>query len=171
MLEKKIESLKELFLSRIGTLSHILEVSADHFDQEADSILGYRIVEDMLPFGTQIVFTCNQPRNFSLWCEGQEMNNLPPEVDSLDAAKKIIEETKSSLLNVNVSDEKLHEIRRIDIAQGQYLELPGIEYVNDFLIPNLYFHLVTAYDIMRMRGAPLGKVNYMLHLLPKVKQA
>ena len=84
---------------------------------------------------------------------------------------EIVEETRSILTNLNPTDEKLQEIRRIDIAEDQYLELPGIEYVNDFLVPNLYFHLTTAYNIMRLKGAPLGKVNYMLHLVPKVKQA
>lgn len=171
MSEDKMDSFKALFSSRLDTLSHILDVSKNHFQKEGDTILGYRITEDMLPFGTQIAFTCNQPRNFTLWCEGREMDNLSPEVESLDKAKTIIEETKLKLANININDEKLQDIRRIDVAENQYLELPGIEYVNDFLVPNLYFHLVTAYNIMRLKGAPLGKFNYMVHLAPKVKQA
>lgn len=170
MSDEKMKSFQNLFLSRLDTLSHILEVSTSHFASEADSILGHRIVEDMLPFGTQIVFACNQPRNFALWCDGREMDNLSPEVETLDEAKKIIEETKSRLRNADSNDAKLQEVRRVDLADNQYLELSGIEYVNDFLVPNLYFHLVTAYNIMRMKGAPLGKVNFMLHLVPKVKQ-
>lgn len=162
---------KELFLSRLETLSHILDVSSSHFEQEGDAILNYRIVDDMLPFGTQIVFTCNQPYNFARWCNGEAMENLPPEPESIEAAKAVIEETKRKLLAVNVDDKTLAEERRIDLSETQYLELPGPEYVNDFLIPNCYFHLVTAYNIMRMKGAPLGKANYMLHLLPKVKSA
>ena len=46
----------------------------------------------------------------------------------------------------------------------------GAGYINDFLIPNFYFHLVTAYDILRMSGLDLGKPDYMTHLLPFVKQ-
>ena len=169
MSEEKMKSYKDLFFSRLDTLTHICDESTNHFEEEGNLILGYRIVEDMLPFGTQIAFTCNQPRNFALWCEGKEMDNLPPEVESIEHAKQIIKDTKDLLSMAGSVDSKLLEVRRIDIADGQYLELPGYEYVNDFLIPNLYFHLVTAYNIMRMQGAPLGKVNYMLHLLPKVK--
>jgi len=131
-------------LYRLGTLFHISDVSTGHFQKEEDSIPGYRIIEGMLPFGTQIAFACDQPRNFTLWCEGFDMNNLSPEIESLGEAREIIKETKSKLANVNVNDEKLQEIRRIDIDENQYLELPEIEYVNDFLVPNLYFHLVTA---------------------------
>ncbi len=171
MSEEKMKSSKELFLSRLDTLSHILDVSANHFQNEADSILDYRMIEDMLPFGTQIAYTCNQARNFALWCEGQDMSNLPPEVESLDVARQILADTKSKLERATINDKKLQETKRIDLPENQYLELSGIEYINDFLIPNLYFHLMTAYNIMRMKGAPLGKVNYMLHLIPKVKQA
>ena len=169
MSDEKMSSYKNLFLSRIDTLSHIVDISINHFKDEGDSVLDYRLIEDMLPFGTQIAYTCNQPRNFSLWCDGHKMDNLSPDVESLDHAKRIIEDARAGLLRVDATDAKLQEVRRIDIADGQYLELPGVEYVDDFLIPNLYFHLVTAYNIMRMRGAPLGKVNYMLHLVPKVK--
>lgn len=170
MPEEKMESFKRLFLSRLDTLSHILEVSMNHFENEGDSILSYRLIEDMHPFGTQIVFTCNQAHNFTLWCEGKAMENLPPEVESLSLAKKLIEDTKLNLTNVNADEEKLLEVRRIDLSENQYLELPGIEYLNDFLIPNGYFHLVTASNIMRMKGVPLGKVNYMTHLVSKVRR-
>jgi len=169
MSKEKMESFKALFLSKLNTLSHILDISAEHFEKEGDSILCYRIVEDMLPLGTQVAFTCDQPHNFTRWCEGKEMANLSPDVKSLDEARTVIEETVSNLERVNVFDDKLQEVRRIDLAESQYLELPGAEYVSDFLIPNCYFHLVTAYNIMRMKGAPLGKVNYMSHLVSKVK--
>ncbi|MCG8315204.1 MAG: DUF1993 domain-containing protein [Pseudomonadales bacterium] len=169
MTAEKMTSYKNMFLSRMDTLSHILDLSMSHFKEEGDSILKYRIVEDMLPFGTQIAFTCNQPRNFTLWCEGQAMNNLPPEVNSLNHAKQNIKGTREDLVKVEMTDVTLQETRRIALSEGQYLELSGIEYLDDFLVPNLYFHLVTAYNIMRMKGVPLGKVNYMLHVASKVK--
>ncbi|MCB1662124.1 MAG: DUF1993 domain-containing protein [Pseudomonadales bacterium] len=170
MPEDKIKSFRELFLSRLSTLSHIIDISSEHLQKEADSILGYRLIDDMLPLGTQIAYACNQPRNFALWCEGAAMENLSADVESLSEARKIIDDTRSKLISVTVNDEKLQEVMRIDIGEEQYIELPGLEYVNDFLIPNLYFHLVTAYNIMRMKGVPVGKFDYMIHLAPKVKQ-
>jgi uncharacterized protein len=170
MSEGQMKAFQELFISRLDTLSHIVDVSSEHFGKENDSLLGYRLIEDMLPFGTQIVYACNQPRNFARWCDGLAMENLPPTVESLSAVRKIISETRSDLIGVHAGDQKLLETRRIVIGEKQYIELAGLDYVNDFLIPNLYFHLVTAYNIMRMKGVPLGKANYMSYLLPKVKQ-
>ncbi|MEL7010797.1 MAG: DUF1993 family protein, partial [Cyanobacteria bacterium J06588_4] len=48
--------------------------------------------------------------------------------------------------------------------------LTGSVYVNEFLIPNFYFHLVTAYDILRMAGVAIGKKDYMMHQMPWVKK-
>jgi uncharacterized protein len=171
MSQDKMKAFQELFVSRLDTLSHILDVSIEHFQKENDSILNYRLIEDMLPFGTQVIYACNQPRNFSRWCAGLAMENLPPNVESLSEIRKIVDDTRADLIAVDTNDERLLEVRRIIIGEKQYIELSGLDYVNDFLIPNLYFHMVTAYNIMRMKGAPLGKANYMSYLLPKIKQA
>ena len=98
------------------------------------------------------------------------MENLPPEVESLDQVIQIISETRDELLKAEANDSKLQEAYRVDLVDPQYLELCGFDYIDDFLIPNFYFHLVTAYNIMRMKGVPLGKANYVPHLVAKIKQ-
>lgn len=169
MASDHIESYKGLFSSRLDTLSHILEISADHFSTQAETIIDFRIADDMHPFGTQIVFSCNQARNFALWCQRADMDDLSTTVNSLEDARKIIAETQGLVAAVNADDSVLQQSRRINLSETQFLELPGGEYLGDFLLPNLYFHLTTAYNIMRLKGVALGKANYMLHLLPKVQ--
>lgn len=168
MQSQTVESIKTIFQSRLSTLEHLLKVAQEHFNDEL--FLQKRIISDMLPFGTQIAFTCNQPRNFALWCDGKPMDNLDPEVSSLAQAQAHITETKGLLSGIRIADEKLSENTRIDLGQGLYIEMSGSAYVNDFLMPNFYFHLVTAYDILRMNGVPIGKRDYMMHLVPLLKQ-
>lgn len=170
MEKQKIAALQTIFSSRLDTLSHLLEVAENHFADDTESLLQRRIAPDMLPFGTQIAFTCNQPRNFALWCLGQSDSNLNPEVASLAEARHCISSTKELLASVDVTDAKLLEMKRLELGRGLSLELPGISYVDDFLMPNFYFHLTTAYDIMRMAGAPIGKRDFMMHLVPFLKQ-
>ena len=165
MPSQSIGSIQILFQSRLTTLEHLLKSAQTHFNG-SESFLQKRIVADMLPFGTQIAFTCNQPRNFALWCNGKPANNLDPEVTSLSQAYEYIANTKELLSDINIEDEKLTEVTCIDLGSDLYLELSGSAYVNDFLIPNFYFHLVTAYDILRMVGVPIGKRDYMMHLVP-----
>ncbi|MFE4107956.1 DUF1993 domain-containing protein [Almyronema epifaneia] len=170
MLSQNIGSIQTLFQTRLTTLEHLLKVAQTHFSED-ESFLEKRIAADMLPFGTQIAFTCNQPRNFALWCADQPANNLDPTVTSLAQANEYITNTQELLANIDAADEKFAEVTRIDLGQSLYLELPGSAYVNDFLIPNFYFHLVTAYDILRMAGVPIGKQDYMMYLAPLVKKA
>ncbi|WP_310485045.1 DUF1993 domain-containing protein [Chamaesiphon sp. VAR_48_metabat_403] len=169
MENQQIVAIQNIFSSRLDTLSHLLQVVENHFTDDVASIFQQRIATDMLPFGTQIAFTCNQPRNFALWCLGQSANDLNPEVGSLDDARGHISSTQTLLASISVTDLQLAEIARIDLAQGRYLELSGCSYVDDFLMPNFYFHLTTVYDILRMAGAPIGKHDFMMHLVPLIK--
>jgi hypothetical protein len=169
MENQKIVALQNIFSSRLDTLSHLLEVAESHFPDDIESILQRRIALDMFPFSTQVAFVCNQPRNFALWCLGQSANNLNPDVASLDEARGHILSTKELLASINVTDSKLSELHRIDLGQGLYAELSGLSYVDDFLMPNFYFHITTAYNIIRMAGVPIGKRDFMMHLVPSLK--
>ncbi|MBD2326057.1 DUF1993 domain-containing protein [Alkalinema sp. FACHB-956] len=168
MSSQTIEFFRSLFDSRLATLEHLLKSAQAHLG-DSDALLQQRIAPDMFPLGTQIVFTCNQPRNFALWCEGKPADNLDPEVASMGVAYEYLSATRQLLAGITAADHQLAEVTRINLGQGLYLELSGSAYVNDFLIPNLYFHLVTAYDILRMAGVPIGKRDYMLHLVPFLK--
>ncbi len=166
---QKIIALQNIFTSRLDTLSHLLEVAENYFADNLDDLWHRRIAPDMFPFSTQIAFVCNQPRNFALWCLGESANNLNPNVSSLIEARSHISSTQELLASINVADSKLLELKRIDLGEGLYAELSGLSYVDDFLMPNFYFHITTAYNILRMAGAPIGKRNFMMHLVPFVK--
>mgnify|MGYP001793472729 FL=1 len=170
MPNQKIDSIQTLFQNRLTTLEHLLKTAQTHFN-DSELFLQKRIAADMLPFGTQIAFTCNQPRNFALWCDGKPADNLDPEVTAIAQAYKHITNTQALLAEINAADEKLTQMTRVELGQSLYFELLGSAYVDEFLMPNFYFHLVTAYDILRMAGVPIGKRDYMMHLVPLLKQA
>ncbi|MCT7952711.1 DUF1993 family protein [Ancylothrix sp. C2] len=88
MQSQNIDLIRTVFQSRLTTLEHLLK-SARTPDCDYESFLQKRIVADMLPFGTQIAFTCNQPHNFALWCNGKPANNLDPKVTSLAQASLV----------------------------------------------------------------------------------
>lgn len=169
MENQKIIAVQHIFSSRLNTLSNLLDIAEGHFADDIELLLQRRIAPDMFPFSTQIAFVCNQPRNFALWCLGQPENNLNPAVPSLVEAQGHILSTKQLLTSINVVDAKLSEIHRLDFGQGLYAELSGLAYVDDFLLPNFYFHITTAYNILRMAGAPIGKRDFMMHLVPSLQ--
>ena len=169
MPSQNIDLIRTLFQSRLATLEHLLKSAQAHFGDD-ESFLQQRIAADMFPLGTQIAFTCNQPRNFALWCDSKPANNLDPDVTSLAQAFEYIANTNERLSSIDAEDAKLVEVTRIDLGESLYLELSGSSYIHEFLIPNFYFHLVTAYDILRMVGVPIGKRDYMMHLVPFIRK-
>ncbi|MEO1522882.1 MAG: DUF1993 family protein, partial [Cyanobacteria bacterium J06633_2] len=109
MQHQNIDSIQTLFQSRLATLDHLLKSAQTHFG-DSESFLQERIAADMFPFGTQIAFTCNQPRNFALWCEGKPADNLDPTVTSLAQAYEHIANTQNLLLKISAEDTKLVEV-------------------------------------------------------------
>ncbi|MBS0199390.1 MAG: DUF1993 domain-containing protein [Proteobacteria bacterium] len=163
-----IENLQRIFSERLGALEHILDVGSQHLP-DFNAALQERLAPDMFPLGTQIAIACNQPRGFSQWCAGQPIDNLGRDVDTLEAARGHIRDTKALVAGIQANDAKLDEIKRIGLGPGRYCELPGHQYVSDYLMPNLYFHITTAYDILRHLGVPLAKQDFMSYLAPHVR--
>lgn len=169
MPSNEIKEIQRIFITRLDTLSHVLDVAEKHFG-DLKPIMAERLAPDMFPFGAQIALVCNQPRGFSQWCAGQAIDNLSIEVDSVDLARSHIRQTKELVTAITATDAKLDEVKRVGLGPGRYCDLPARSYVNDYLIPNLYFHITTAYAIVRKLGAPIGKQDFMTVLAPFVKQ-
>jgi len=171
MADVLIMSTVERFTSRLSTLEHLLSVGANHFQGDKESYLDRRLSHDMHSLGTQVAFTCNQPHNFCRWTQGISADNLDPNVVSMEQALKYIVQTKTELKAVDADDSLLSSQHRLEFGENLFAELSGDQYLNDFLLPNFYFHLVTAYGILRMSGVNIGKRDYMLHLIPHVQQS
>jgi hypothetical protein len=166
--EDSMNEIIETFDSRLNTLALLIDHASKHF--QSNDFLMFRLADDMLPLGTQIAFTCNQPHNFAQWVRGEEVVNLDPDVVTPEDAQELVAKTRSTLAPAELAASTLPEGKRLDFGP-RYVELSGDEYVRDFLVPNFYFHLVTAYDILRAHGLGIGKENYMAHLLGRLKES
>jgi uncharacterized protein len=166
----EITELKRVFLSRLDTLDHILDVAQAHLP-DVDAALAERLAPDMFPLGTQVAFACNQPRGFAQWCAGLAVANLDPEVPTLVVARGHVRDTRAMVEAIDAPDAKLDETRRTGLGPGLYCETTGRLYASEYLLPNFYFHIAMTYAILRKLGVPLGKADYMRFLLPHVRQA
>lgn len=169
MANPQIAELQRVFSSRLETLDHILDVGEKHLP-DLGAALQSRLAPDMLPLGAQIAFACNQPRGFSQWCAGRPIENLRPEVDSVDLAREHIHQTKELVSGIEAADGKLDEVKRVGLGPDEYCELPARQYVSEYLLPNFYFHITTAYAILRSLGVPLGKADFLSFLAPHVRR-
>ena len=164
----QIVELQRVFTTRLQVLEHLVAMGEKHFPDAG--FMDERLADDMLPFGAQVAFACNAPRGFSQWCADEPIDNLSPgDIRTIEQAREAIARTKELVAAIAVDDAKLDETKRVGLGPGRYCELPAHQYVADYVLPNLYFHITAAYAILRYLGAPLGKSDYMRWLAPYVR--
>ncbi|TWI11542.1 DUF1993 domain-containing protein [Aerolutibacter ruishenii] len=168
MSHHEIAELQRVFQTRLDVLDHLLTLGQKHLP-DADAMLQERLAPDMFPLGGQVAFACNQPRGFALWCAGEPIDNLKPDIASLAQARAAIQQTRERVAAIGADDRKLDEVKRVGLGPGRHAELPARQYVSDYLLPNLYFHLTTTYAILRMLGVPVGKADFMTFLAPHIQ--
>ena len=81
---------------------------------------------------------------------------------SFSDLKVRIDKTLAFIRSVSAANIDGSEDRVIKFKLGTHdLEFTGLQYLNGFALPNFYFHLVTAYNILRHNGIAIGKRDYI----------
>ncbi|KRR07630.1 hypothetical protein CQ12_27770 [Bradyrhizobium jicamae] len=166
----------EIFTTRLQVLAGLLDAAETQWREKAESpetLLAARLSHDMFPFPHQIVFTCNQPNQFAAWCSDAAAPEADPAKLDFAGLKRHVQDTIAYLSErtAGIDDRVLDRDKRIALPGGRFISFTGHLYVDEWLLPNFYFHLVTAYDILRHQGVRIGKANYMAHLAGRVRTA
>lgn len=165
----------DIYRTRLITLQNILgRAEAELFpdDPAKTALLTARLAEDMLPLPNQVWFTCRQAELLL-----GKLNNVPVKEFGVEQAsfadlQALVVETIGRLEAQGEPDEAFAEAEtHLEIPGFPKLPISGLDYIDEWLTPNFYFHLVTAYDILRAEGLGLGKVDYMSHLVPMLAGA
>lgn len=154
-----------VFVRALRNLQHILEKGAAHARErgvDPDSLLQLRLVDDMLPLSRQVQIACDMAKNGAARLAGQEPVPLADEETTLDQLYARIARTIELVQAVEASKVDGSEGRDIllKMRTGE-LRFNGQDYLLQFVLPNLYFHVTAAYALLRREGAPLGKTDYI----------
>lgn len=176
MRDRLMQRTIEIFTTRLQTLDRLLRLAEEQSrtkGRDPEELCAARLAEDMFPLPHQIVFACNQPNAFAAWCAGAAPPKTDPKTLGFAGMRHHIGETIRYLVDATgkVQPDVLDRDKHIELLHGLAINLPGELYVEDWLLPNFYFHLVTAYDILRHEGIAIGKADYMAHLAPRVEAA
>jgi len=159
----------DTFAPVLTTLSALLDKGAAHArakGRDLEALIGARLAPDMYPLSTQVKLACHHAKDATARLTGA----MPPKIENeeltFDELKVLIEKTVSHLKSVNEKAFDGAEDRKIEMTlQGnRVFESNGIELLRDWSIPHFYFHVVTAYDILRNHGVEIGKRDYMSHV-------
>ncbi len=120
-----------------------------------------RLAPDQFPFVRQVQSACDTAKFATKRLTGREAPSHPDTETTLAELKARIEEVRSWLGEASEADFEGAAERGVTLTQAEGLSFSGAEYLNEFAIPNFFFHLTHAYAILRHNGVPLGKRAYL----------
>ena len=165
----------EIFTTRLQTLSELLKMAEGQWHErgkDPEALLAARLADDMFPLPSQVYFVCKQANDLAAWCSGTPAPVADPKTFTFNDMTRHIADAALRLKNAAAQSESgvLKREKRTDLIDGLYLQQTGEAYIEDLITPNFYFHLVTAYGILRKEGVQIGKKDYMAHLGPFIKR-
>ena len=159
----------DTFVHMLGTLTHVLDKAAEHAVArkfELSALSGARLAPDMFPLSTQIYLACHHAKDGPARLMGQEPPALERIQESFEQSGARIKATAEHLRGIPRTAFDGAEQRKITITVNpeRIFEMTGWQFIRDWTLPHFYFHVVTAYDILRDCGVELGKRDYMRHV-------
>jgi len=154
------------YVQTLGAVSHFLEKSAKHFREhgtDPNELVGVRLYPDMLPFRYQIQAVVHH--SVSALAALKTGTFTPasshPQHDYAELQAHV-QEAQATLQKVTPDEVNGQEAVEVNFQVGpNTLRFTGADFILSFSLPNFHFHATTAYDILRSKGAPLGKRDYM----------
>lgn len=166
------------YVQMLGALSDWLaKAEAQGPSGNPDSLMAERLAPDMFPLATQVRFACVQahegvfrlrgepfPEAVGLLLdEGRNACECPGSIGDarsrIEETLKVVEAAGAGLSDVDPATPIAHAL-----PQGMVFDLTAEQYVRDWALPQFYFHVMSAYAILRAQGVELGKADYVTHM-------
>lgn len=150
------------FLSALATILAKAETHCASRGIKPEVILAARLFPDMFPFTRQVQLACDFAARGTARLAGQEPKSFPDTETSFAELKDRIAAARGYMAGFQPADFAHAETRDIHFrASGRDMVLKGDEFLSFYALPQFFFHITTAYDILRANGVDLGKRDYM----------
>ncbi|WMD21157.1 DUF1993 domain-containing protein [Achromobacter seleniivolatilans] len=153
------------FVRGLTVLATLLEKAAAHADAadiDPSELINARLAPDMYPLSGQIQ-RASDTSKFAIQRLSQgEAPKFPDEETTFEQLQKRIADTIAYVQSVTPDQLDGSESRKIVLNAGEFKpEFNGASYLLTFALPNFYFHVTTAYDILRNAGVKIGKFDFL----------
>lgn len=149
----------------LTNLQHILGKAQAHAAEkqiDPSVLLGARLFPDMLPLVRQLFIATDMAKGCAARLSGVEPPVYEDVENTFDELHARIQKTIDYLKGFDATQIDGSEARQIVLKMRVGpLEFAGLAYLLDFVMPNFYFHVTTAYDILRHNGVELSKFDFL----------
>lgn len=154
-----------IFIHMLGNLRNILQKGAAHatnknFDPSV--LINSRLAPDMFALARQVQIATDMVKGCAARLAGVEPPKYEDNETSFDELVARIDKTISYLKEFSPAQIDNTEAKEITLAlRTRTLNFDGKTYLQHFVIPNMYFHITTTYNILRHNGVELGKQDFI----------
>jgi hypothetical protein len=137
----------------------VAHAGARSFDPNV--LLTLRLAPDQYPFVQQVQAACDSAKLLAARLSGKTAPKHPDTEQTVDEVRARIRTSTSYLDSFKAADFDGAESRPVELPflEGKVIE--GSDYLLEWGLPNVFFHVTTAYAILRHNGVPLGKFDYI----------
>jgi hypothetical protein len=126
-----------------------------------DGFLGFRLAPDMRPFSFQVQVACDAAKFTAARLAGVEAPRLEDNETTIAELQARIASTLEFLDGLDEAQFEGAAEREVRLSFLPDKWIRGDDYLLEFAIPNFYFHVTTAYDLLRLAGVAVGKQDYI----------
>jgi hypothetical protein len=155
----------DVFKKSLTQLLHVMQkgianAKARNFDP--DVFASQRLAPDMLPFAKQIQLTSDFAKNSMARLAAIEPPKFEDTETTMDELVARVKKTLEYIDTVQPGALEGSETRDIRIPlRDRTLELKGLAFLQNWALPNFFFHHVTAYNLLRHNGVDIGKRDFL----------
>ncbi|AZO01751.1 MAG: DUF1993 family protein [Mesorhizobium sp.] len=154
-----------VFSARLKALASVLtaaEQNAAERKIDPQVFLTARLAPDMFALARQVQISTDHAKGAPSRLAGREVPKYEDNEASFAELQARIAKTLDHLATFSAADLEGSEDRTVELRLGgRETTLPGLQYLLHVAMPNFYFHVTTAYDILRHNGVPLGKQTFL----------
>jgi uncharacterized protein len=157
------------FIPMLLNLKTLLEKGAAYCEKkkiDPTVLASSRLFPDMLPLSKQVQIATDHAKGCAARLAGQESPVYEDNEKTLSELIARVQKTLDYVGTFNPAQIDGSEARNIELKIGNHeLKFIGNVYLTKFVLPNFYFHVTTAYNILRHNGVELGKQDFLDRLL------
>jgi hypothetical protein len=153
------------FINALNNLSAILDKAQAHVDAkklDEATLTSFRLFPDMLPMARQILIATDTAKGLAARLAGVDIPVYEDTEKTLGELKARIAKTVAYLQTFRPEQIDGTEDKEIVIKRGdKETRYTGMQFLLGHAVPNVYFHITTAYNILRHNGVEIGKRDYL----------
>jgi hypothetical protein len=149
----------------LENLGHVLKVGEAHAAEKgiaAKDYLEARLAPDMYPLTKQVQVATDMSKGCGARLAGAEIPRYEDNEASFAELQARLAKTIAFLKGLDAKSFAGAEDRPVTVKfPNAEFNFIGSSYLNNFVLPNVYFHITAVYAILRNKGVPLGKADFM----------